>query len=65
MLIEYIERLRKESIEVRRQAVSFWTIVSVGVVILVYIGVLFIQKSFSDSTIEDAIAAPYESVEER
>ncbi len=65
MLIEYIEHLRKEPMDVRRQAVFFWTAILVGIIVLIYFGVLFLQSALPDRTGEPAIAAPYESVEER
>ena len=37
MILEYIERLRREPIAVRRAAVTFWTTVAVVVIVMLYI----------------------------
>lgn len=63
MLIEYIEHLRKEPPDVRRQAVFFWTAIIVGLIVLIYFGVMFIGSVLPDRTEEPTIAAPYQSVE--
>ncbi len=63
MLIEYIEHLRKEPPDVRRQAVFFWTAIIVGLIILIYFGVMFIRGVLPESSSEPTIAAPYESQE--
>lgn len=61
MLIEYIERLRKEPKEVRRQAVTFWTAVIVVLIVLFYIGVVVLKNSMPERDLKSTIAAPYES----
>jgi uncharacterized integral membrane protein len=63
MLIEYIEHLRREPPDVRRQAAFFWTAIIVGIIILIYFGALFIQNVLPESSDEPTIAAPYESQE--
>lgn len=63
MIIEYIEHLRKEPPDVRRQAVFFWTAIIVGLIILIYFGVMFIRGVLPENSNEPTIAAPYESQE--
>lgn len=64
MLIEYIERLRREPPEVRKRAVLYWTVGTVCVVIVLYfvyhatIGYWFVKEPPNT----DAIASPYEAV---
>jgi hypothetical protein len=63
MFIEYIERLRKEPPDVRRQAVQFLTVVIVFTILLLYVGVLVIRSIVSDEARDSSssIAAPYEA----
>ena len=43
MILEYIEKLRREPIAVRRAAVTFWTTVIVVIIVLFYVAIrLFI-----------------------
>jgi hypothetical protein len=62
MILEYIEKLRRQPIEVRRQAVTFWTIVIVAGIALLYIGIIgirtWVTSSASDTNASD-ITAPY------
>ena len=61
MLIEYIERLRKEPKEVRQQAVVFWTVVSVAVILALYITLRIVLAVADDAgtSASQNIAAPY------
>ena len=61
MLIEYIERLRKEPKEVRRQAVVVWTCVVVALIALVYVGIVALQKVLPERGSAPTIAAPYQA----
>lgn len=61
MLIEYIERLRKEPKEVRRQAVVLWTVVVLVLIALIYIGIRAVQGVLPERSTEPAIAAPYKA----
>ncbi len=61
MLIEYIERLRKEPKEVRRQAVVVWTTIILVLIVLIYIGVTALGKVFPERGETGSIAAPYEA----
>ncbi len=62
MLIEYIERLRKEPPDVRRQAVFLWTGVIVALIVLIYIAVLIVRNTLPDREgTNPTIAAPYEA----
>lgn len=63
MIIEYIERLRKEPKEVRERAVFFWTAVLVAGIVVLYIAYLLFTPSLFRSNVPDSntIAAPYES----
>jgi cell division septal protein FtsQ len=63
MIIEYIERLRKEPKEVRQRAVFFWTAVLVAVIVLLYIVYLVFSSSWFTPSVPDSesIASPYGS----
>ena len=37
MIIEYIENLRKQPVDVRRKAVTFLTVVVVGIIVVLYL----------------------------
>lgn len=63
MLIEYIERLRREPLPVRQQAVVFWTAVIAGTIVFLW---LIIQGIIVFGATEPEaqklhIRAPYES----
>lgn len=61
MIIEYIERLRKKPVEVRKRAVFFWTIVLVALILLVYIAIVT-ARVVDDRDVPETrtIAAPYD-----
>ena len=60
MIIEYIERLRKEPKEVRVQAVYTWTFATLIVIALIYIGIRILMAMGPDSApSENTLAAPY------
>lgn len=61
MLIEYIERLRKQPKEVRQQAVVFWTVVSVAIILAFYITLRIVFAVADDAGVPASqnIAAPY------
>lgn len=61
MLIEYIERLRKEPPEVRRQAVFFWTLVVVGLIVVGYLFYIAVDLPpvIGGGGAESGIARPY------
>lgn len=61
MLIEYIERLRKEPKEVRERAVAVWTAVLVGIIFLVYVSIRLGGTLIPDPEPQNTLAAPYES----
>lgn len=61
MLIEYIERLRKEPKEVRRQAVFLLTVVIVAGIVLLYIAFHMLTSVLPGSGSTQTIAAPYEA----
>jgi hypothetical protein len=62
MIIEYIERLRREPKEVRQSAVYFWTVLIVALIVLLYI-VLRVYPIVIPEPGEEArtLAAPYEN----
>ena len=64
MLIDYIERLRKEPKEVRRQAALFWSVVIIVGIVALYIGILLLKNTLPERGPTDTIAAPYESTVE-
>lgn len=60
MIIEYIERMRQEPLEVRRQAVMTWTVTAVIIVAVLY-GVFLIVRGVVGSdvqTIENSLITP-------
>lgn len=63
MLIEYIERMRREPKDVRQRAVFFWTVVLVAFIVVLYIAYLLFFPTFTRSRVPETstIAAPYES----
>ncbi|MCL9971938.1 MAG: hypothetical protein NBV63_00830 [Candidatus Pacebacteria bacterium] len=65
MLIEYIERMRKEPPDVKRRVVHLWTIVVMAVILLLYIVGMVVSNFFFDGAVfesrTDSIAAPYEA----
>lgn len=61
MLIEYIERLRREPKEVRQRAVFFWTVVAVSVIVFVYILFRAFSTFSNGADAEGVLAPPYES----
>lgn len=65
MLIEYIERMRKEPKEVRRRAVFVWTLVIVGIILLLYVLYLGLGAAADSGPVDTPsnIARPYESGE--
>ncbi len=62
MLIEYIERLRREPKEVRQRAVFTWTVVFVATTVFVY-GVLKLHAIIPTQDDTSTLVAPYESTQ--
>ncbi len=66
MLIEYIERVRRQPPEVRRRAAAVWTAVLVGGILLLYMLYLFMRPAFtldSGAVTDELLVAPYETVQ--
>ena len=60
MIIEYIERLRKEPKDVRQQAVYTWTVVILILIALSYVGIrILMATAFDTAPTQNTLAAPY------
>lgn len=67
MLIDYIERLRKQPRPVRERAVMYWTVVLVAIIVTIFIAIRIAMAVVGGGdTVPDqgAIASPYGSVNE-
>lgn len=67
MLIDYIERVRKQPREARERAVLYWTVVLVITIVVIFIGIKIVMAVFDGGdAVPDAssIASPYGSVNE-
>ena len=62
MIIEYIENLRKQPVDVRRKAVTFLTVVVVGIIVVLYLLYITFGAVFHNGTTTPSsqIVAPYE-----
>ncbi|MEK7063567.1 MAG: hypothetical protein AAB955_02680 [Patescibacteria group bacterium] len=62
MFLSYIERLRGEPPEVRRQAVFWLTTWIVAIIVLIYVAYLFLVPSFMPTAEpENLITPPYQA----
>ncbi|MEN9390212.1 MAG: hypothetical protein RLZZ283_312 [Candidatus Parcubacteria bacterium] len=61
MILEYIEKIRREPIEVRRAAVTFWTTVIVVIIVVAYVSIRLFTALYDPAPVETvpALQAPY------